>query len=86
MALIDTGADEDHEALSGKILALKDFVNNQTKAYDDNGHGTHCASLISGPECMGTPLIRAGGNKGHGPGRSLLYLRCTQGTEVVSGE
>ena len=53
VALIDTGADEDHEALSGKILAFKDFVNNQTKAYDDNGHGTHCASLIGGYEGMG---------------------------------
>ena len=53
MALIDTGADEDHEALSGKILAFKDFVNNQTKAYDDNGHGTHCASLIGGQDGMG---------------------------------
>ena len=53
VALIDTGADEGHEALSGRILAFKDFVNNQTEAYDDNGHGTHCASLIGGEEGMG---------------------------------
>ena len=53
VALIDTGADEGHEALSGRILAFKDFVNNQTEAYDDNGHGTHCASLIGGAEGMG---------------------------------
>lgn len=48
VALIDTGVDPDHEALKGKIIAFKDFVNNQTTPYDDNGHGTHCASLIAG--------------------------------------
>ena len=53
VALIDTGADEGHEALSGRILAFKDFVNNQTEAYDDNGHGTHCASLIAGGSGIG---------------------------------
>ena len=53
VALIDTGADRDHEALAGKIVAFKDFVNNQTASYDDNGHGTHCASLIVGEKGMG---------------------------------
>jgi serine protease AprX len=48
VALVDTGADPNHESLSGRILAFKDFVNNQTSPYDDNGHGTHCASLIAG--------------------------------------
>ncbi len=48
VALIDTGADPDHESLVGTIVAFKDFVNNQVNAYDDNGHGTHCASLIAG--------------------------------------
>jgi serine protease AprX len=53
VALIDTGADADHEALSRKIVAFQDFVNNQTEPYDDNGHGTHCASLIAGDLGMG---------------------------------
>jgi serine protease AprX len=48
VALLDTGADPNHEALQGKIIAFKDFVNNQSTPYDDNGHGTHCASLIAG--------------------------------------
>ncbi|MGA9099662.1 MAG: S8 family peptidase [Methanotrichaceae archaeon] len=48
VALIDTGVDPNHEALKGKVIAFKDFVNNQTTPYDDNGHGTHCASLIAG--------------------------------------
>jgi serine protease AprX len=53
VALIDTGADIDHESLNHKVVAFKDFVNNQTVAYDDNGHGTHCASLIAGDEGTG---------------------------------
>lgn len=52
VALIDTGVDPNHEALKGKIIAFKDFVNNQTSPYDDNGHGTHCASLIAGDSEM----------------------------------
>jgi serine protease AprX len=53
VALIDTGADGEHKALAGKIVAFKDFVNNQTASYDDNGHGTHCASLVAGEKGMG---------------------------------
>ncbi len=50
IALIDTGADANHQSLENKVVAFKDFVNNQTVPYDDNGHGTHCASLIAGDE------------------------------------
>lgn len=53
VALIDTGADGEHKALAGKIVAFKDFVNNQTAPYDDNGHGTHCASLVAGEKGTG---------------------------------
>ncbi len=50
MVLIDTGVDPHHVAFQGgnKIIAFKDFVNGLTEPYDDNGHGTHCASLIAG--------------------------------------
>ncbi|VVB72826.1 Subtilisin-like serine protease [uncultured archaeon] len=53
VALIDTGADASHESLAGRIVAFKDFVNNQSAPYDDNGHGTHCASLIAGGDGLG---------------------------------
>jgi serine protease AprX len=53
VALIDTGADDEHKVLAGKIVAFKDFVNNQTDSYDDNGHGTHCASLVAGEKGTG---------------------------------
>ena len=53
VALIDTGADAGHDSLSGRIVAFQDFVNEQDEPYDDNGHGTHCASLIAGGLGMG---------------------------------
>ncbi len=53
VALIDTGADPNHESLKGKIIAFHDLVNGQDQPYDDNGHGTHCASLIAGNDGIG---------------------------------
>ncbi len=64
VALIDTGADANHETLTHKIVAFQDFVNNQTTPYDDNGHGTHCASLVAGD--MGT---------GVAPGAKLVVIK-----------
>ena len=66
VALLDTGADSQHESLKGqKIIAFKDFVNNQTSPYDDNGHGTHCADLIAGD----------GNQDGVAPDTSLVVLK-----------
>ncbi|WP_108669124.1 S8 family peptidase [Peribacillus acanthi] len=42
IAVIDTGI-HPHQDLEGRIKDFKDFVNNIEEAYDDNGHGTHCA-------------------------------------------
>lgn len=65
VAVIDTGADGSHRSLAGKIVAFKDFVNNQTSAYDDNGHGTHCASLVAGQEGIGVS-----------PGADLVVIKA----------
>ncbi|MCJ7443840.1 MAG: S8 family peptidase [Methanotrichaceae archaeon] len=65
VALIDTGVDANHESLKSKILVFKDFVNNQTTPYDDNGHGTHCASLIVGDGEM----------RGVAPGAKLIAIK-----------
>jgi subtilisin family serine protease len=68
LAVIDTGADPNHEALDGgKIVSFKDCVNNQANAYDDEGHGTHVASIAAGDD----------GNdfKGIAPGASLAIAK-----------
>ncbi len=63
VALIDTGVDPMHKSLKEKVVAFKDFVNNQSSPYDDNGHGTHCASLI------------AGNGVGVAPGANLVVVK-----------
>ena len=51
IAVLDTGADPLHQALDGgKIVHFKDCVNGNTGAYDDQGHGTHVASIAAGDD------------------------------------
>ncbi|MUK88255.1 S8 family serine peptidase [Ornithinibacillus sp. L9] len=51
IAVIDTGI-HPHEDLEGRIKGFRDFVNNRTEPYDDNGHGTHCAGDAAGDGSM----------------------------------
>ncbi len=66
IAILDTGIDGNHEAFPGnKILAFRDFTTwppQNTAAYDDDGHGTHCASISAGdPPAGGASGGRYGG-------------------------
>ena len=50
VAVIDTGV-YPHPDLEGRLTAFKDYVKGKDgveNAYDDNGHGSHCAGLVGG--------------------------------------
>lgn len=51
-AILDTGVDDTHPALKGKVIEGKNFTadwNNDTSKYlDNNGHGTWCGGSIAG--------------------------------------
>lgn len=46
IAILDTGIDQNHEDLSGKILANKNFTRSST-VDDKYGHGTHVAGIAA---------------------------------------
>ena len=47
VAVLDTGVQANHPDLAGRVLPGYDFVNNDTNAADDNGHGTWVAGIIA---------------------------------------
>jgi type VII secretion-associated serine protease mycosin len=47
VAVLDTGVQAQHGDLSGRVLPGRDFVNDDSDASDDNGHGTWVAGIIA---------------------------------------
>lgn len=46
IALLDTGVFS-HRDLQCNIVLFQDYINEKTLLYDDNGHGTHIAGILS---------------------------------------
>ncbi len=47
VCVIDTGVDDKHPDLKGRIIKGYDFVNDDKIPEDDNGHGTHVSGIIA---------------------------------------
>jgi subtilisin family serine protease len=63
VAVIDTGVDATHPDLQGKIVASADFDDNPDDGpatVDEDGHGTHVASLACGQPDNGIGIAGAG--------------------------
>ncbi|MFC4770300.1 S8 family peptidase [Effusibacillus consociatus] len=72
IGVIDTGI-YPHPDLTqprNRIIAFKDFVNNRTEPYDDNGHGTHVAG-----DAAGNGLKSQGKYRGSAPEADLVGVK-----------
>jgi hypothetical protein len=74
IAVVDTGIDNSHPDLKGKVIAAKSFVQGEgTQDYD--GHGTHVAGIVAG-----TGAASSGKYKGIAPGAFLINSKALDKT------
>jgi len=77
VCVLDTGINYNNPALQGKVIAQRDFVNDDNDAIDDNGHGTQVAGVIASQNST---------YRGVAPGADLLAVKVldSQGNGFVS--
>lgn len=77
IAVFDTGIFSSHIDLRQKTVAFSDYVGRRKNPYDDNGHGTHVAGIITGkrygiaPECR-LVVLKVLDSKGMGKSKDML--------------
>jgi serine protease AprX len=72
VAIIDTGVSPHMDLVypKNRILGFKDFINDKSSPYDDNGHGTHCAGILAG-----SGISSKGRYKGIAPDAGILSVK-----------
>lgn len=77
IAILDTGMDEAHPDLAGKVVAKRSFVpdSDPEDVHDGYGHGTHVASIAAG-----TGAASDGRYKGIAPGAKLAIGKVLDDT------
>lgn len=71
VATIDSGVAAHDDLADGQIVRFVDFVDQQTRAHDGYGHGTHVAGIIAG-----SGRDSNGARRGIAPGAHLVVLRA----------
>ncbi len=97
VAIIDTGVQVTHPDLSNRITTGYDFVNNDSDASDDNGHGTHVAGIVAstsnGTGTVGTANttsimpVKVLNNQGYGYLSDVtkgIYYAADHGAKVIN--
>jgi len=81
IAIVDTGVDDSHPDLVGKVIRAKSFVSGEDSV-DRNGHGTHVAGIVAG-----TGAASNGMNIGIAPGANLINAKVldASGSGYTSG-
>jgi serine protease AprX len=81
IAVLDTGVTPTHPDLDGaKVIAFKDLIGSQSKAYDDNGHGTHVSAIAAGDGDA-----NGGQFRGVAPAASLVSVKVLNSSLAGSG-
>jgi serine protease AprX len=80
IGVVDTGIDASHADFEGRVVAMKSFVGGD--GTDDNGHGTHVASISAG-----TGVASSGKFQGVAPAASLYVAKVldANGGGTMSG-
>lgn len=83
IAFIDTGINSHLDFVLGRnrIIYFKDFIENKTQPYDDNGHG----SFVSGV-CSGSGACSCGKLCGIAPRSNIISLKALNGKGEASAD
>lgn len=85
IAIIDTGIDEAHPDLAGKIVGGWDFVDSDSNPHDTNGHGTHVAGISAANANNGTGIAGVSWGARVMPIRVLGTTGNGYTTDIVAG-